>query len=54
MQDKEHGLSVETFMNCKQTTQGLVTLSMHLLEYRGFDYVLLDLITSDPIEKRFG
>ena len=27
---------------------------MHLLEEKGFEYVLLGLITSDPIEKRFG
>ena len=54
MGDKKHSLSSETFMTTKQTSHGLIALAIYLLEEKDFDYVLLGLITSDPIEKRFG
>ena len=41
-------------MTCKQTTSGLIGLAIYLIEEKGFKYVLLGFITSDPIERRFG
>ena len=52
--DKKHSLSSETFMTSKQACRGLVALVIYLLEDKGFTYVILGLITSDHIEKRFG
>ena len=54
MNNKEHSLSKETFLTCKQTMRGLIGVAMYLLEEKNFEYVLLGLITSDPIERRFG
>ena len=54
MGDKKHSLSTETCMTSTQTCRGLIALAIYLLEEKGFSYVLLGLITSDPIERRFG
>ena len=49
-----HGFSSQTFITIKQTTKGLIGAAMYLLEEKGFGYVLLAFIGSDPIERRFG
>ena len=54
MDDIKCGLSKETFMTMKQTTDALCGLAMYLLEEKGFEYVPLGLVSSDPLEKRFG
>ena len=54
MNDIKCGLSKETFMTMKQTTDALCGLAMYLLEDKGFEYVPLGLVSSDPLEKRFG
>ena len=51
---QSHGLSKETFMTCIQTTKSLIAVSIHLMENKGFQYVVLGFINSDPIERRFG
>ena len=53
MNDTKHGLSKETFLTTKQTCLGLIGVAIYLLEEKEFSYVLLGLINSDPIEKRF-
>ena len=50
----KHGLSKETLITCLQTTRGLIGIAMHLLDEKGFQYVLFGFINSDPIERRFG
>lgn len=54
MAGKRGGLSKETFCAIRQTTAGLIQLSNYLLEEKHLSYVLLGLINSDPLEKRFG
>ena len=54
MSDTSNKLSRETFLTSIQTTLGLIGVAIYLLENRNFDYVLLGMITSDPIERRFG
>ena len=54
MDDIAHGLSSETFFTLTQTTRALIGVSIHLLEVKGQNYVLLAFISSDPIEGRYG
>ena len=54
MADISKSLSKESFMTIIQTCKGLIGVSIYLLEEKGFDYVLLGMISSDPIERRFG
>ena len=48
------GLSKQTFTSCFQTSQSFPLLIQHLLEIKGFDYILTGNNQSDPPEKRFG
>ena len=54
MNDFKNALSKETFFTMRQTSEALVGLAIYLLEEKGFEYVPLGLISSDPLEKRFG
>ena len=47
-------LAHQTSMACQQTFKGIVGLTQHLLEEKGFQYVLLGFFNSDPLEGRFG
>ncbi len=48
------GLTNETFLAVGQSTSALIHLATFLLEEKGFLYVLLGQVQSDPLEKRFG
>ena len=48
------GLSRETFMTSQQTSLGLIAVSIYLIDEKGFSYVLLFFLNSDPLERRFG
>ena len=48
------GLSKQTFTSCFQTSQSFPLLIQHLLEIKGFDYILTGNNQSDPPEKCFG
>jgi hypothetical protein len=50
---KKSSLTKETFTALKQTAAALPQLTEYLLE-KGLKYVLLGMINSDPLEKRFG
>lgn len=47
------GLSKETFLATRHTCRAIAQLSRYLLNFRGFNYVLLGRIQSDNIEGRF-
>jgi THAP domain/Transposase protein len=53
-QSKKPGLTRETFVALRQTCLALVDCSCHLLDHRGYKYVLLGSLQSDAIESRFG
>src|SRR6218665_1563814 len=48
------GLTKETFLALRHTCKSLPECARHLLEHRGFSYVLLGNFQSDAIESRFG
>lgn len=48
------GLTKETFMAIIQTVSALPRLAEYLMEAKGLKFVLLGMINSDPIEKKFG
>lgn len=51
---KQPGLTRETFLALKQTCLALRDCATYLLTQRGFSFVLLGNLQSDPIENRFG
>jgi len=53
-QSKKPGLTRETFIDLRQTCLALADCSSHLLDHRGYKYVLLGSLQSDAIESRFG
>lgn len=53
-QSKRPGLSNETFRATRHTCCAMIQLSKHLLIYKGFNYVLLGCLSSDPLEQRYG
>jgi hypothetical protein len=52
--EKKHSLTRETFIAAKQTSAALLELSEYLLVTKGLKFVLLGMINSDPLERRFG
>ncbi len=54
MEKNQKCLTNETFTAVSHTSRGLVALAEYLLEEKGFSYVLLGQVQSDPIERRFG
>ena len=54
MKERKTGLSHETFMTVQHTSLGLIAVCLCLLDEKGFKFVLLGFIDSDPIERRFG
>jgi len=48
------GLTRETFLAVRQTCQAITGLAKYLINFCGFNYVLLGKIQSDTIEGRFG
>jgi hypothetical protein len=54
MKQKKNALTRETFIAVKQTAATLPELADYLLVKKGLKFVLLGMINSDPLEKRFG
>lgn len=51
---KKNTLTRETFIAIRQTVCALSQLAVYLLTSRGLKFVLLGMINSDPLERRFG
>lgn len=51
---KKPGLTRETFLALRHTCRAVAECVEWLLNTRGFEFVLLGYLQSDPIEKRFG
>jgi len=49
-----HSLTPQTTLAMSTTLAGVADLAEHLLENKGFNYVLLGKFSSDPLEGRFG
>jgi hypothetical protein len=54
MSKKKNCLTRETFIATKQTAAALPQLAEYLLDTKEIKLVLLGMINSDPLEKRFG
>ena len=51
---QKKSLTPHTMLAIQQTTRALADVASDLLENHNFEFVLLGLLQSDPIEKRFG
>ena len=47
------GITTDTALACKQMAAVLPATAEYLIEQRGFSYVLLGKMTSDPLENRY-
>ena len=53
-ESKKPGLTRETFLALHHTCLALADCASYLLDWKGFNFVLLGHLQSDAIERRFG